>query len=98
MTHNETFTWKGRQFPVKKTAAPAKIIDGVKFECYRIGLGRCEWRSEDGRITFRSNYNLSGHNFSVDGKAIIGANGKRAKDFRSIEAGVRAALNTMAAK
>lgn len=90
--HSETFGYKGRDFPVKKTGAPSKTIDGVQFDCYRTGISRYEWRSPDGRITYRSNYAHSGYNVRVDGQYIEGSRAGRAKDFRTIEAAVRAAL------
>lgn len=73
------------EYQPKRTSAPPKIIDGVTFLCWRLGICNYVWRSEDGRIAADSNGERSTYWASVDGQGL----GKR---FRSLETAMRAGV------
>ena len=58
------------EYQSKSTNSRPRLIEGVTFNCWKTGISRYEWRSEDGRIVFHSNYNLTGYYASVDGERI----------------------------
>lgn len=43
---------------IERPTGTKKVVDGVQFDCWAIGIGSTEYRSEIGRI--RRNYNLTG--------------------------------------
>jgi hypothetical protein len=69
----------------KPTGAAPKLINGVTFYCYRTGILRCEWRSDDGRIRAARNHNRETYWAAVDGATILGRNLSKNKLFRSLD-------------
>ena len=80
-----------KAYTPKKTGAK-RTIDGVLFECWRIGIMRNEWATADNRITIWRNYNLTGWYAKVDGAFVQSAKVAKPKVFRKIETAARAAL------
>lgn len=78
--------------PKAKTSAPPQVIDGVTFHCYRTGIGRTAWISEDGRIHVQRNYNSETYCASIDGTSIEGTKPMKAKRFRTQSAAMLAAV------
>jgi len=72
----------------KRTGAPAKTINGVTFHCYRIGVNRHQWRSEDGRIVAGRNYQRSTYHANLDGEPFYSR-------FRSLESAMGHAIKVM---
>lgn len=68
-----------------RTAARPCVVDGVTFHCYRTGILRYQWRSEDGRCAVGRNYERSTHYAAVDGTSLK-------PNFRSIETAMHAAV------
>lgn len=75
-----------------RTSARPIIVDGVTFHCYRTGILRYVWTSEDGRLEVGSNHHADTYCAAVDGTAIEGANPHKAKRFRSQSAAMLAAV------
>lgn len=73
------------EYQPKRTSAPPRVIDGVTFLCWRLGICRYVWRSEDGRIAADRIGDCSTYWASVDGTRL----GKR---FRSLENAMRAGV------
>jgi hypothetical protein len=70
----------------KPTSAKPKIIDGVTFRCFSVGVLRYEWRSDDGRLAAYASYNLATYRATVDG---LGVGDKK---FRTLENAMKAAV------
>ena len=84
----------------RRSSAPPNTIDGITFLCWSEPYQRTTrryWESEDGRARIQSNFRYGAHNVQVDGEFIWGANGKKAKNFRSFEAAARAAAKIISA-
>lgn len=79
------------EFVEKRTSAPPKAIEGVTFHCYRTGIGRYRWRSEDSRIEADRNFEASTYWSSLDGSTFK-------TRFRSMEAAMRHAITVMRAR
>lgn len=77
--------------PSARTSSGHKIIDGVQFHSYRVGICRYASMTEDGRIKVMRNYEKSTYGASTDGKLILGSGGKP-KRFRDQETAMRAAV------
>lgn len=88
----ETFRYRGADYPVTRTGAPPRMIDGIEFCCWRTGIAFYEWRSPDGRLSVWSAFRNTGYHASVDGATIAGANPKKSKKFKTIENAARAAI------
>lgn len=76
-----------------RTSASPKVVDGVTFHCYRAGILRYEWWSEDGRLCVGRNYNCDTYCAAVDGTAIDGVNPLKAKRYRTESAAMIAAVS-----
>jgi hypothetical protein len=81
-----------KQDPKARTSARPQTIDGVTFHCYRAGILRHKWVSEDGRLEVQSNYNADTYCASVDGTAIEGVDPRKAKRFRTQKGAMAAAI------
>lgn len=77
----------------KPTSAKPRTVEGVVFRCYRTGMLKTAWRSDDGRLEAGDNYHSTTYYAAVDG-AGIGATptSLRCKRFRSLENAMRAAV------
>lgn len=78
--------------PKARTSAPPQVVDGVTFHCYRTGVLRNAWISEDGRIYVQRNYNSDTYHAAVDGTAIAGTNPMKSRRFRTQSAAMLAAV------
>ena len=76
----------------ERTGARPQVVDGITFHCYRTGILRSKWISDDGRLQVQNNYNSSTYCASVEGAVIAGSNPMRAKRFRSMTAAMLAAV------
>jgi hypothetical protein len=72
-------------FKETRTGARPRIVDGVTFCCWRVGILRCVWRSEDGRLSCAQDYGRASYRAAVAGVGID-------KRFRSLEAAMRGAI------
>lgn len=66
-------------------------VEGVTFHCYRTGILRSEWRSEDGVLTANRNTNRSTYHAGVNGDSV-------GRLFRSLKAAMGAAVKASKAK
>lgn len=74
----------------KQTGA-TRMICGVRFCTWRVGIGRYESRSDDQRIRLQSNFRRTGYNITVDGAALP-------KTFRYERTAVTAALAVLSGR
>lgn len=73
------------EYQEKRTSAPPKVINGVTFCCWRLGICNYVWRSEDGRLAANRRGERSTFWASVDGQRLP-------TRFRSLDAAMRAAV------
>lgn len=69
----------------RPTGAAPKTIDGVIFRCYRTGIGRYEWRSDDNRLATGQNYHRGSYYAAVGLQRFD-------KRFRSLENAMKFAV------
>jgi hypothetical protein len=83
----------------RKTSASHKPVDGVQFYSYSTGILRYAQISEDGKIKTAVNSKYTSYSCEVEGHGYIrGADGKKAKRFRSQEAAQRAGIKLLQEK
>jgi hypothetical protein len=83
--------------PKDRTSAKPITVDGVTFHCYRCGILRAHWVSEDGRISVQRNHNADTYSAGLDGNGIAGANPMKSKRFRTQSAAMLAGVLKMRA-
>lgn len=69
----------------RPTGAKPKVIDGITFRCYRVGILRYAWISECRRFRVTRNAERETYGAACDGKGL----GKR---FRKMENAFKAAI------
>jgi hypothetical protein len=79
---------------MKATGARPKTICGLTLRCYRAGIRKYVWRSDDGRIEI-GEFSLTKETLyaKVDGELI--RTDAKAKRFRSAEGAVKGALGVL---
>lgn len=79
----------------KLTGAPSKMVGGVTFRCYSVGILKTEWRSEDGRIVVGHATNFGHAWATVDGMPVRSDHKNihtKPKRFRTTENAMREAV------
>lgn len=67
------------------TGAKPKIVGGVTFRCYRVGINQYHWKSDDDRIVCGTSYSMATYWGTVDGQSLD-------KKFRRIDTAMKAAV------
>lgn len=75
----------------KPTKAKPKVVGGVTFRCYVVGILQTSWKSDDGRIECAVRYSGSTYFAAVDGKGL-------GKNFRRLDTAMKAAVALVRAK
>lgn len=74
-----------------KQTGSNRLIEGIHFYVWNLGIGRYESRSADQRIILRSNFRKSGYHVAIDGEWME-------KTFRYERTAVQAVLKKLSAK
>jgi hypothetical protein len=67
--------------PRRTSAQPIEAANGVLFYCYRVGIGRHEWRTRDGRLRVGSYTQGTTYYAMVDDMPIKGPDPAKPRRF-----------------
>ncbi|MBO0715736.1 MAG: hypothetical protein J2P55_00165 [Rhizobiales bacterium] len=82
----------GERSNAKRTGARPMVVEGVTFHCYHVGIQRYEWRSEDGRLRVGRNFESPSFYAIINGRTVLGPDGRRAKRFHLLSTAMAAAV------